>query len=171
MDDDRQLKYVTEIAKLDLNYEKFKKQIQLFSQYLSYSNKDYLYNETYLSNFCMDFINYIKYIKKKSPIFAKIVNKIVDYSEIMDIQLSMDQYWIYHSQKGSLKVNKNIDLNEVCKDKVLIRVMILYNNDRHLFIKEYKLKKQKDFLDKVVTEIWNEILQWIEGINNDKFTR
>ena len=63
MEDNRQLKFIQDIAELEFDSEVFANQIRLFSQYLTYSNEDYKYNETYLEKFCQEFARFRKYCR------------------------------------------------------------------------------------------------------------
>lgn len=68
MDNDKQIKFINDLKNVDIKHEEFIEQIRLFSQYLVYSNKDYNYNETYLENFCLEFMNFKKYVGIKNQI-------------------------------------------------------------------------------------------------------
>ncbi len=51
-DQNRNLEFVKEVKETELNPELFFKQMKLFSQFMTYANPDYIYNETYLLGVC-----------------------------------------------------------------------------------------------------------------------
>lgn len=168
MDNDKELKFVNDLKNIDIKHEEFIEQIRLFSQYLVYSNKDYNYNETYLENFCLEFMNFKKYAGIKNQIFEEIVKKIVICSQNVNLQFSVDMFWFYSSKVNEKPVNANINVSKVCRENTLIKLKLIYGDKRLLFLKEYKVIEQEKILDKIVEQIGDELLQWIEGIYSEK---
>lgn len=168
MDNDKQLKFLSNMVMVNIEPEQFIEQIQLFSQYLVYSNQDYKYNETYLANFCLEFINFKKYVGIKNQIFGEIIKCITSYSWNLDLQISVDQFWLYSSVDSEISVNTNINVNIVCSENVLIKGTLVRENKRYLFLKEYKVIEHEKLLDKVDEQISNELLQWVEDLYNGK---
>lgn len=168
MDNDKQLKFITNMVEVNLEPEQFIEQIRLFSQYLVYSNKDYKYNETYLENFCLEFINFKKYVGIKNQIFQEVIKCIKSYSWNLDLQLSVDQFWVYPFVNREVPVNTNINANIVCSENILIKGMLVHENTMHLFLKEYKIIEHEKILAKVDVQICNELLQWVEDLYNGK---
>ena len=166
MDNDKQLKFLSNMAKVNVEPEQFIDQIRLFSQYLVYSNQDYMYNETYLENFCLEFINFKKYVEIKNQIFGEVIKCVMSCSRKLDLQISVDQFWLYSSADSKISVNTNINVNIVCSENILIKGTLVHENKRHLFLKEYKAIEHEKLLDKVDVQINNELLQWIEDLYN-----
>ena len=164
----RQLNFLKDITKVKLEPEKFIEQVRLFSQYLVHSNQDYNYNETYLENFCLEFINFKKDVEIKNQIFGEIIKSIIGCPSNLDLQFSVDQFWFYSSSNSEMSVGENINVNKICGDKTLIKGTLTYENKRYLFMKEYLVITQEKLLDKVVNQICTEILQWLERISNEK---
>lgn len=166
MDNDKQLEFLSNMVKVNIEPKQFEKQIQLFSQYLVYSNQDYMYNETYLENFCLEFINFKKYVELKNPIFRDVIKCIMSCPWSLDLQLSVDQFWLYSSVDSKISVNTNVNVNIVCSENILIKGTLMHENKRYLFLEEYKVIEYEKLLDKVDVQISNELLQWIEDLYN-----
>ena len=51
-DQNKKLEFVKKVKETKFNQELFFKQMKLFSQFVTYTNPDYMCNETYLLRFC-----------------------------------------------------------------------------------------------------------------------
>ncbi len=165
MDNDKQIKFINDLKNVDIKHEEFIEQIRLFSQYLVYSNKDYNYNETYLENFCLEFMNFKKYVGIKNQVFGQIMKNLITCSQNVNLKLSIDMFWLYSSEVNEMSINKDINISKVCRENTLIKAKLMYGDKRFLFLKEYKVIEHEKILDKIIEQICNELLQWIEGIN------
>ena len=64
-DQNKKLEFVKKVKETKFNQELFFKQMKLFSQFVTYTNPDYMYNETYLLRFCQQYAKFQSYICKK----------------------------------------------------------------------------------------------------------
>ena len=156
------------MIKIKLDSGEFEKQIRLFSQYLVYSNQDYNYNETYLENFCFEFINLKKYVGIKNPIFRVLTECITKIFPDLKFQLFMDQFWIYSSVDNREHANTNINVKEVCREETSVKMVLSHDNKRYMFFKEYKVIEEGKLLDDIELHIFRELSGWIKDIYNGK---
>lgn len=172
MDNEKEFQFLSDMVDIEIEPELFGKQIKLFSRYLVCQNPDYKYNETYLDRFCSDFLNFKRYVKIKHYIFLKVIGLLIcniDLDQTKDLQLLMDDFWIYSLQyKKNIFANMNSINNMVCRDIVQIKGIMIYEKKRYVFLKEYSVLKNESILTNEVDVICKELIQWTKEKYNAK---
>lgn len=168
MEDNRQLTFVQEIAEMEFDPEVFKTQIRLFSQYLTYSNENYKYNETYLENFCQEFIKFKKYVQLKNEVFVEMCKKILCLASDLKLVLIIDQFWVFSTTNGEITTRKNINEHKVSSNKIQIKVNLQFAEKDYLFFREYEVIQKEMLLRDCVDKICIDFTDWIGEITNDK---
>lgn len=164
MEDNRKLKFIRDIAELELDSEVFTNQIRLFSQYLTYSNEDYKYHETYLEKFCQEFARFRKYVQLKNQVFVELCKKIVSGASNLELVLIIDQFWIYATGIGEISNSKNIRERLVCNNKIQIKANLQFAEKEFLFLQEYEVIQDEKLLSDRVDQICNDFIDWIGEI-------
>lgn len=169
MNNEKAKSFLESLLSTQLDSEVFVDQINLFSRYLVYTNPGYYYNETYLPNFCSEFIKFQNFVKNKNSIFEGIKNKIHPLSKDLNLRYVMDQFLEYSFKDDDLKINPPIDLIQICTNKVTIKGLLDYEDREHLFLRTYSVDIENKVLQQeVIKKVSDELMKWIEDICNGK---
>lgn len=170
MNNEKAKSFLESLLNIQLDSEVFVSQIKLFSKYLVYTNSEYYYNETYLPNFCSEFIEFQNFVKHKYSIFEGIKNRIYTLSKKLNLRYVMDQFLEYSFKDDDLKINPPIDhLVQICTNKVTIKGILDYEDSEHLFLRTYSVDiENKDIQQEVIKKASDELVEWIEDIYNGK---
>lgn len=163
MEDNRQLTFIQDIANMKFDPEIFKTQIRLFSQYLTYSNENYKYNETYLERFCQEFIRFKKYVELKNEVFVELCKNIVHFACDLDVILIIDQFWVFSTAKEEITTRKNINIDKVCSNQIQIKANLQFAEKDYLFFQEYKVIEKE-----CAEQIYTDFAAWMGEITNDR---
>lgn len=168
MEDNRQVTFIQEIAKMEFDPEIFKTQIRLFSQYLTYSNEDYKYNETYLEGFCQEFIRFKKYVELKNEVFGELCKRILSFESELELVLVIDQFWMFSTTNGEITTRKVINEHKVCNNWIQIKANLQFAEKDHLFFQEYEVIQKEILQRDCVKQICDDFTYWAGEIVNDK---
>lgn len=172
MDNEKGYMFLSNMVNLEIDRELFINQMKLFSKYLVCLNPDYKYNETYLDKFCLDFLEFKKYVDLKHQIFIELIRLLVcniDLDITKDLQVTMDDFWTYSLQyEQSVYACMNSISNIVCRDKAQIKGIMIYEKRRYIFIKEYQVLNNQSLLTSTVDLISNELITWTKEKYNAK---
>lgn len=143
--------------------EAFKKNMELFSEFLSNYDKQYQYNKTFLPLFCDSFLEFRKYFSLKFWIVKKILEKV---SHTQGITLVIDRYW--RCQTGIKTIDNNWVAGEykekctiydmpnydwVCTDKMKIECSLLVGTKRYLFHGIVDNILEEECINREITEL------------------
>ncbi len=168
MDRERQKDFLKHMSDLKLDSGQFEEQIRLFSQYMVYSNPDFAYNESYLESFGRKFLRFKKYMDLKNQIVTELSKTLLGrYTENLQLQIWIDQFWIYSHEKSELYANRMIAPELVCREKMLIKGSLQHENKTCLFLKEYKVIDGGKLLEKIDETVRDDFINWIEDMYND----
>lgn len=131
---------------LDKKFEEkdYKQHINLFSKFLSYTNSDYKYNSTYLTQFINDYINIREWLKKKMECYVKILMEL-DASRHQYILL-LDQFHYSHNlikeKNGKVLEEREthyekIEKNKIMSKKIEVKVTIILDDKEYMISKVY----------------------------------
>ena len=169
MDNEKAKRFLDSLLSTQLNLEVFADQISLFSRYLVYTNPGYYYNETYLPNFCSEFIKFQNFVKNKNSIFEGIKHKIHPLVKDLNLRYLMDQFLEYSFKDDDLKINTPIDVIQICTNKVTIKCLLDYEDKEYLFLRTYSVDiEKKDIQEEDIKKVSDELMKWIEDICNGK---
>lgn len=166
MENDKQITFIQDIAKLDFEPQVFKDQIRLFSQYLTYSNEDYKYNETYLESFCHEFVIFKKYVELKNQLFGEVCKNILCSMNNLELILIIDQFWLF-STNGEITTKQVVNERMVCNNITQIKAKIQFVQKEYLFFREYEVIQRETLLKECVEQICTDVTNWIEVITNE----
>lgn len=168
MEDNKQLTFIQDITEMKIDSEIFKTQIRLFSQYLTYSNENYKYNETYLEDFCQEFIRFKKYVELKNDVFVELCKKILCSGSNLDVVLIIDEFWMLSTIDGKITARKDINQHKVCNNQIQIKANLQFSEKDYLFFREYDVIKKEMLLRGCIDQICIDFMGWIEEITNDR---
>ena len=166
MEDDVINSYMQSLLTANIEEEKFEQYIDMFSRFLGYTNSNYKYNGTYLSQYIDDFKGtYYALINKKKiydEVFIKLVGIGRPFELILDgvymcSFLTMDQIEIKFT---------NFNKNKIIGRFIEVKVAIEYMEEKYLFCKEY-LIADNQITNKIVKDVKSFIkMKKIRGISN-----
>lgn len=169
MNNEKEKDFLECLLTTELDSEMFSDQISLLSRYLVYSNPGYYYNETYLTSFCSELINFQKFVRDKNNIFVGILRKLLILPMELDFQYLMDYFWKYSSKDDVLGINMPIDVKQICTNKIIIKCILVYDDNEYLFLRTYSGDVQcEDTQEEIKEKAGIELMKWIEGIYNGK---
>lgn len=154
-DESKKNNYIENVINLKLENDKFHNLIRLFSHYLSVSNKNYKYNETYLENFCDEFIDFKEYIALKNAAFTSLVKVIPKCST--NIILQVDEFWEYNNFKSEILVSEKINKEFICDDFVNIKILVIKDDKQYPFYKKVRILKSKLVLKLELQQLTNNL--------------
>lgn len=126
--------FVNNILEENIEVEKFEQYIEIFSKFLGYTNTDYKYNVTYLSQNIDDFIQVFQMLKKKDKKYKEIFRMLINIG--LNFELIADQVFYINSNLEYYYVGINKTL---IKSKTIeIRISFKANNEEYVFCKEYE---------------------------------
>ena len=159
-DQNKKLEFVKKVKETKFNQELFFKQMKLFSQFVTYTNPDYMYNETYLLRFCQQYAKFQSYICKKYDIYWNLKKEIYKYRydkwENIDLVLILDQTCINSAEEYHIAEKIRVDL--VCSDKIQVKVIVSCDSKEYLFFKSYEMKKIQEICLKDIREWMEDML-------------
>lgn len=156
--------YIENLEKADLSG--FKEKLGLFSHFMCSTNKDYKYNETYLTSFADHFLNFQKYIRIKEVIFIEMVKVVcLHFAKNLgeDVEITIDQYWKYH---GNTIDHLLPDEKMICRENVTIRAEENTEKGKMVFIKDYEIIKESLLIQEQLEKIKAEFTLWLKEISN-----
>nr|WP_308742918.1 hypothetical protein [uncultured Anaerocolumna sp.] len=162
------ISYLSDLEKTVVNNENFISEINLFSRYLSHSNINYQYNETYLKLFCQDFLEFKQYVAVKNPVFKKIVDMFRGIR--CDVRMDIDKFWTYEyfNQRGKKPYDKysiSYGVKEtLCTDKIFIKCVLMKDKTKLIFENDYPLLNNMRVNEKTLKSILIQIKDFTNGI-------
>lgn len=145
--------------------------INLFSKFLSYTNSDYKYNSTYLTQFVNDYINIRECLKKKMERYVKILMEL-DTSRHQYILL-LDQFHYSHylikEKNGKVFEEREthyekIEKNKILSKKIEVKVTIILDDKEYMISKVYDNFEESE-LEKTICKNIDDYIQSKEKEN------
>ena len=157
--------YIRKLLSEDIEEEKFKEYIDIFSKFLGYLNPDYKYNGTYLSQYVDDFQNVYRKLKEKKEKYVEIYIGL--FALLQNFELVIDRVFYavndFPSKVGIEYIG--IDKNRIISASVEVQITIKYEKNQYMFCKEYE-----NFEDGLLERVCNDIKNFMNikrGENND----
>lgn len=79
-----------QVIENEISEEALKKEINAFSFFLSELNQDYYYNATYLSNYVMEFLRFLKYFYRKYMFVKQLFKVTSRYQKVSLVKRSRE---------------------------------------------------------------------------------
>lgn len=135
--------------------------IRLYSRFLGDSDRNYLYNDTFLPLFIEKFLCFAKFFYRKYPLITELMSVCEGRKEI---ELTIDQYW---KIEGRIQGNKCFVLEKssydsVCQEKIEVKAVLLIEAKRYIFHSNIKLTDDIDNNKKELCKLKEELEKFIE---------
>lgn len=164
IDNQKQFDFINSIK--DIGEEKqtaVYKQVQLFSQFLAYSNPDYAYNETYLPKCYRKYKRFCEYTIKKRAIYVHIIDLfdkyVIETWGNIEYELYLDLTW--ENVNGKIGIADSIRFDLICSNQIQVKMLLAEKNGEHMFLKTYKISDEQE-------KILQDMKDWMEKILDGK---
>lgn len=149
--------FISKLLSEDIVDKKFEQHIDMFSRFLAYTNSDYKYNGTYLSQYVEDFMQVYRMLQKKNEIYHQIFSAIKGIG--CSFKLEIDQMFIVDFKMESDAEIQYIGMN---KDKIVskdieIKIEFKMVENAFVFCKGYKEFEDDDLVHTIFSDINNYI--------------
>ena len=146
MNDDILNRFIEKLVTQNIDEDIFRENINVFSRFLGYSNSDYKYNATYLSQYIDDFLKMSHMLKRKDEIYNKIFDSLMALGYRFEILI--DQvYWgsyLDKTEKGYL----GMDQERILDHKIELKMIFVSSGKEYIFRKKYdKFDDEKLIID------------------------
>lgn len=115
-EENKDIKFMEYVAQTEFRPDQFVDRMENFSQFMTYADLDYVYNETYFLNFCKQYIKFQSWMSKKYNSYFDLIKDIVfhNYDNFKEIKLDLilDQTW--KILDGEFSVAEKIRFDLVC---------------------------------------------------------
>lgn len=110
-----------------------------YSFFILKTNKDYKYNQTYLSSYFYDFMHVREKLNEKKKIRDEVEKRIDSSLTTQNIKISIDQYWLLESNgdKINSKFVGAINKERILSNKCLIEVECVSLNKDKIIVNEF----------------------------------
>lgn len=159
--------FIKKIISEDISEEIFEKYIDMFSRFLGYTNSDYKYNGTYLSQYAKDFISTTQMIKKKNEKYNEILKALIELE--FQFKLLIDQVFLatFFDSKieyGYITINKD----NIISKKIELKITISFGNKEYIYCKEYDDFEDENLIGTIQRDIKKYIKHKNDGRTNDE---
>lgn len=149
--------YVKKLLSEDIEEEKFKEYIDIFSKFLGYVNPDYKYNGTYLSQYVDDFQEVYRKLKEKKEryieIYFKLSTLLQNYELIIDRVFYAVYYFPYKFGIEYIGIDKKRIVSPNCE----VQITIKHQKNQYTFCKEYE-----NFENALLERVCNDIEKFLD---------
>ena len=121
-----------------------------YSYFILKTNRDYKYNQTYLSSYFQDFIHVKQKLNEKKRIRDEVEKRIDNFWVTQNIRISIDQYWLLESdgEKIHSKLVGMINKERILSNKCLIEVEYISSNTDKIIVNEFINLNDKENIQK-----------------------
>ena len=146
MNDDILNRFIEKLVTQNIDEDIFRENINVFSRFLGYSNSDYKYNATYLSQYIDDFLKMSHMLKRKDEIYNKIFDSLMALGYRFEILI--DQvYWGSYLDKTE-KGYWGMDQERILDHKIELKMIFVSSGKEYIFRKKYdKFDDEKLIID------------------------
>lgn len=166
--------FIACFLKGDLDEEIFKQHIILFSKFLNYTNPDYKYNSTYLTQYINDFIDVREWLTKKLICYNTILMELdlLRYQYRVSIDQFYYSYYLIKDEKGEPVEKRETIFEKIVKDKIArkaieVKVTIILDAKEYMICKIYDNFEEKE-LEKTICKNIKEYIEMKEKENSTK---
>lgn len=152
------------VLKEELDYEFLENFVCAYSYFILKTNKDYKYNQTYLSSYFEDFKHIREKLNEKKKIRDEVKEILGNYKLEGDIKVFIDQYWMLETDEDKLysKFVGMINKERILSNKCLIEVECIISNRDKILISEFiNLNEQEKLQKKRIDNIFKKLKEII----------
>lgn len=150
-------KYIESLLQERIDVNEVELYIDMFSRFMGYTNPDYKYNGTYLSQYIEDFIEFYRKINEKNKKYIEISNALVNLK--YDFELLIDQsFAAIKSSQGLRYEYIGLNRKKIITPGVDIRIVIKCDENEFIFSKQYKDMKDTKYAE----IIWEDVKQYTD---------
>lgn len=171
--------YIEDFMKLGENISIFKKQIEIFSKFLEYTNPNYKYNGTYLGQYIADFECVYESLKLKKDKYMDIFITVYQICLRKEDEKSEEKFdfevYIDGTFKGAY-INGRIENGYIVlnKDKITndsVEVKIVCIVDKNNIKKEYTFCKEYNLEENLDNELNSDVERYMKNMREREIKR
>lgn len=134
----------------ELDHEFLENFVCAYSYFILKTNKDYKYNQTYLSSYLEDFKYVREKLNEKKKIRDEVEEILYSYKLESDVRVSIDQYWMFETDEDKIysKFVGVINKERILSNKCLIEVECISLNRDKILINEFINLNENEKLQK-----------------------
>ena len=152
------LNFLEDIKRINCEKEEFENIISVFSRFVSRTNGDYYYNETYLPTFVGDFLLFKRYLELKENIFVKISGAF--FTKKTKVHLTVDSCFMFEDEE--IEIRNHYDLKRICSNDIVIKIEYQKGERREIEIIKKKVIENDEICWDVVNKVLEEIIKKVE---------
>lgn len=144
----------------NLNCEFLEEFVCAYSYFILKTNRNYKYNQTYLSSYLEDFQYVREKLIEKKKIRDEVEERIDNYWLVHNIRISIDEYWMLEVKQEKLysKFVGVINKERILSNKCLIEMECISLNKEKIIINEFiylneKEKEQKKRIESIFKKL------------------
>ena len=168
MNDDVLNSFVDNLLTENIEDEKFKQYIDIFSRFLGFINPEYHYNGTYLSQYVDDFIQVYQVLRRKNKKYIAIYTKLISIGLYFDLIIDRVFCASFNSTSEVEYHYIGIDKNKIASKSIEIRISFESDNKEYIFCKEYDDFEEGTLLETVYKDVKKfKSIKKLRRINNE----
>ena len=130
--------YVEMLLEEDIEEDKLRQHIEIFSRFLGYTNSDYKYNGTYLCQYVDEFIKVYHMLKVKHEKYLEIFMGLLKLGKEFVLTIDKMFYGEVSFSSGYVRKYVGFSVEDVARESLDISVVIEISGSNLLFHKEYE---------------------------------
>lgn len=133
------------INSITVNESDIENIIFLFSNYISLSNDNFLYNSTYLTNYTNDFLHFLETFSQKKKLVYQLKDYISSHSQYKSFSIKIDLTWEIKNDEIEIK---GLDVKRIINNKFYLEVSEINSNiQEYYYITDISFSKLKSTLE------------------------
>lgn len=156
MKDDVLNRFIEKAVSENIDSGAFEQHIDMFSRFLSYTNSDYKYNGTYLSQYIDDYIKTMQILKRKNEKYNEIFMALIGLGYKFELLIDQVFFAIFSLNSEIQREYVGLIKEKITSQKIELRMTLISGEKEYIFRKEYS-----DFEDeKLIKDIQNDIKKY-----------
>lgn len=152
MKDDVLNSFIDKLLKENIEKEKFEQYIDMFSRFLGYTNPDYKYNGTYLSQYVNDFMQVYQMLKKKNEKYHEIFMALIKIGKNFEIVIDQVFYGVFLKPEVKCEYS-GINKIKIVSKTIEIRIKFESDENEYIFCKEYGDFEESELVDGICSYV------------------
>lgn len=153
----------------ELDYVFLENFVCAYSFFILKTNKDYKYNQTYLSSYFEDFINVREKLNEKKKIRDEVKKRMNGVLEKQIMRISIDQYWLLELNEDEVhsKFAGTINKERIMSNKCLVEVECISLDREKIIISEFVNLNDKEKMQQMrLDNIFEKLMKVLETEEN-----
>lgn len=129
--------YINKLLSEDIEEDKFREYIDIFSRFLGYANPDYKYNGTYISQYIDDFQKVRQMLRRKNKKYDEVFMGLMGMLQNFELVIDGIYYAKCFLMPQIEREYSRIEKNRIVSNSVEVKITIELGENEYTFCKEY----------------------------------